>query len=524
MPFLKIKKIIFFIFLAEILSFLVWLRPALQWPVFLILCLFALLISLLDLRWGVFLAWLELLISSKGYLFFLNLGGSVISLRLALWLIVLSVWAWPWLARAISRPKSAVRPPDLSWRFVYSPFFAFFSVLFLFIFWGVVNGFLNGHSFNNIFFDANGWLYFALIFPFYSALKTKTDILALWRLFLAAIVWLSLKTLFLLFLFSHGSENVLTVVYRWVRQTGVGEITKMPNGFYRIFFQSHIFVLLGFFIVFFLFCQHWFKAAKSGCWRLKDWNFFFMVLFLAAILVSFSRSFWLGLASGLVLAGFWQLKRHSVAQTLSSLLILLLAGAASLALVAAIVKFPYPRPAVEFSPAAVLAERATKIKNEAAVASRWALWPKLSRAIKVQPVLGQGFGATVTYKSSDPRIRAATLDGTYTTYAFEWGWLDIWLKLGLLGLLAYLALIFSFFAAAGRYFLPPPKKTKFWLKILNLWPKFRFQQNFDHNLIGALMVGLAVLAVVNFFSPYLNHPLGIGYLMAAAVTLDNFKQ
>jgi UDP-N-acetylmuramoyl-L-alanyl-D-glutamate--2,6-diaminopimelate ligase len=48
------------------------------------------------------------------------------------------------------------------------------------------------------------------------------------------------------------------------------------------------------------------------------------------------------------------------------------------------------------------------------------LLPILFDGVKRHPVLGSGFGATVTYKSSDPRVVAAT-GGVYTNYAFEPG-------------------------------------------------------------------------------------------------------
>ncbi len=110
--------------------------------------------------------------------------------------------------------------------------------------------------------------------------------------------------------------------------------------------------------------------------------------------------------------------------------------------------------------------------------------------------MGSGFGATVTYQSSDPRLVAASANGLYTTYAFEWGWLDVWLKLGIFGLLAYLALfakiIFNGLKIGGYLSL-------------------------------SLATGLAVLIAVNIFSPYLNHPLGIGYLILAAAMIENLK-
>jgi hypothetical protein len=37
----------------------------------------------------------------------------------------------------------------------------------------------------------------------------------------------------------------------------------------------------------------------------------------------------------------------------------------------------------------------------------------------------------------------------------------------------------------------------------------------------SLTAGLVILIVVNIFSPYVNHPLGIGYLILAMTIIDN---
>ena len=86
--------------------------------------------------------------------------------------------------------------------------------------------------------------------------------------------------------------------------------------------------------------------------------------------------------------------------------------------------------------------------------------------------------------SDDPRIVPTTANGSgeFTTYAFEWGYLDMILKFGILGTLIYLILIFKVL-----------KK----LFVINL----------------GFALGLIALLVINIFSPYLNHPLGIGFVI-----------
>jgi O-antigen ligase len=155
---------------------------------------------------------------------------------------------------------------------------------------------------------------------------------------------------------------------------------------------------------------------------------------------------------------------------------------------------PYPSKG-EFN--ADFIERVSGNKDEPALASRWSLLPVLLKEIKKEPFLGQGYGATVTYFSQDPRILQNNPTGEYTTYAFEWGYLDLWLKIGLFGLLVYLVLIFSLIK---RALILGSQKNNF--------------------ILLGLSTALVFLALTNFFTPYLNHPLGIGILIIGACLIQ----
>src|SRR5690606_26066340 len=89
----------------------------------------------------------------------------------------------------------------------------------------------------------------------------------------------------------------------------------------------------------------------------------------------------------------------------------------------------------------ILSQRTDQFASDAAAASRWQQLPPLREAIESQPAFGYGLGKTVTYISNDPRIRQQSPDGQYTTYAFEWGYLDQLLKFGLLGTALFGAII-----------------------------------------------------------------------------------
>jgi O-antigen ligase len=153
----------------------------------------------------------------------------------------------------------------------------------------------------------------------------------------------------------------------------------------------------------------------------------------------------------------------------------------------------------DFNAATVLSDRATQT-NESAIGSRWALLPELWSSILDAPLLGSGFGKTVTYYSSDPRVLLNNPTGEYTTYAFEWGWLDIWLKLGLLGLISYL-----------------------WLIVMQIIKIGRFRGEFKPLSRLSLLAILATLTTVHIFTPYINHPLGIGMILLAIVFISEPK-
>lgn len=481
------KHSLFLIAIAEIISYLGYLSPVVNKLFFVMIVLATLWLTLKDLRFGILAVLAELFIGSKGYLYFFAIGDTVISLRIALWIVVMGVWLAQTLLKLIRNKKLEIG-------FFKSSFAIYFGVFSLFIIFGVVNGILRNNSLNNVFFDFNSWLYLTLIFPLYSVFSyanQKDFASQIFQVFTAASLWISFKTLFLFAVFSHSTG--FYDLYRWVRVSGVGEITQMLGGFPRIFIQSQIFVLIGFF----LFLYQVVKARNR-----KDLFCYLSLclVLLSAILISLSRSFWIGLAAGLILFFLfmiWENRRINLIFKTTGQLIGL--GFASFLLIQIVARFPFTSSA-GFDTADLLSGRATEISGEAGASSRMALLPVLLKEIKENPIFGKGYGATVTYKTEDPRILQVSPSGEYSTFAFEWGWLDIWIKLGLVGMLAYLTIIFKMIFIGLK--------------------QFRESGNF-FNIF--LPLGLVVIGAVSIFSPYMNHPLGLGYLIVAVAILDHNK-
>ena len=469
----------------ETLSFLIWPHSIFNGLMVGVLSLAVMILSAYRLEYG-FLALLsELLIGSMGHLFFASLPVGQLPLRIGIWGAFMLVFAVKLTRQLIKEGKASVYLENLrSFRSKSA-----FLILAVFVAFALINGLARHHSLSNIFSDFNSWPFFLLIIPAIAIYggQDNNRMVRLKNIFLAGALWMSIKTLIFLFIFTHDCA-IAPEVYTWLRKTLNGEMTPTLAGWPRIFIQGQIYAGIAYFAAFWISLEH-FKIKQA----FKRANFPILLvsgLFLSTLIISFSRSFWAGLLIAIIFSLILIWRRYSFKKMISAGIWLLSSLVLSFAIIYAVAAFPYIYQAGNFG--ASFLNRVSN-SNEAAVASRWSLLPALMKEIKKEPFLGQGYGATVTYKSSDPRVLQTNPSGVYTTYAFEWGYLEIWLKLGLLGLVAYLWLIFSLI----RQGIVSGAKT-------------------GQPIFFAIAAGLIFLAITNIFTPYLNHPLGIGIIVLSS--------
>ena len=450
----------------DLLSFWAHQFSFLNWLLFGLICLITLFLAVSKLEYAFYVLLLELFVGSKGYLLFGEIGDGRISLRVGIFIAIFLGWLIQLLmgkGREFFARKEWLLPH---------------LVLAVFFVLGLVSGVLN-NSLGELFFDANGWLYFLLVPVFFSVIRERKILDNIFSMLLAAGGFLSLKTLAVYLIFVHQIWPFqLPVIYRWLRESGVGEITFLSENYVRVFFQAQFYVLAGFLAAIVLLALDP-KGKVNQRWL---WGLIFLQSL--ALIISLSRSFWLGALAGfallLVLLFF---KYHwKFVSLLKGFLALAAMLVLNLGFLSAVTLNFYPE---------VLTGRFVDPASEAASASRLNQLKPLWQAIQNDWFLGAGFGKEVSYLTRDPRLVRQLSGGYYTTYAFDWGYLDIWLKIGLLGLLAY-----------------------FWLMVKII------RQSFRAEALGAiLMIVLAAVAVTHVFSPYLNHPLGIGLIMLFSATL-----
>ncbi len=482
--FKKIAIIMAGFLIIEAWSFLVFARPFFNGAMLAILSLAVIALSVYRLEYGFLALVSELFVGSMGHLFFINLSAGQLPLRIAIWSAFMAVFAVKFLVQLFKQGKEGSYLKNLKG---FGEKRALF-ILGIFIIISLVNGLVRGHALGLIFSDFNAWLFFLLIIPAVAIYGNREEekIARLKTVFLAGALWMSLKTLIFLYIFTHDAA-IAPEIYNWLRRTLNGEMTPTSAGWPRIFIQGQIYSGVAFFLCFWM-SQASFKIKEI----FKRTNILFLLaagFFLSTLIISFSRSFWAGLIAALVFSLVLIWRFYSFKKMLIAGVWLTGSFVLSFVVIYAVAAFPY---IYQTNFRASFLDRVSN-GNEAAVASRWSLLPALMKEIRKEPILGQGYGATVTYKSSDPRVLQSNPDGIYTTYAFEWGYLELWLKLGFLGLAAYLWLLYRL-VSNGIILGCKNGQTLFF----------------------GLAAGLVFLAITNIFTPYLNHPLGIGIIILSS--------
>jgi len=461
-------------FSLELLSWLGWSYPVLGVILCCLIAIAWLWLAYKNLAVGIVLLLVELIVGSLGYLLSLKIGDQVYSIRLVLFLAALALLVW----------KIVINHKFVIWQYRGR---ARYLVVLIVIGWGVAVGLFRGNNFGDLFLDSNNYLYL-LLFPLIieAWLTDRKGIIKYTQLFItSALVWLSLKTILTLYFFSHVDAVNLFPYYQWWRQTGFGEITYVAGSFFRVFSQSQVFAALASLgLLYYL----WQQIKDKVNYKKLFLPLVLTWINLVTLVASFSRSFWLGCIVTLTLLILIEFFRSEFKLWLGYILVVATLVLSAIGTILLITEISWPLVPIGATSAQVFSQRLGQ--GEAASESRLKLLPPLTKAILKNPILGSGLGTVVTYYSTDPRAVQFTAgqSGEKTTYAFEWGYLDMWLKFGLVGLLLFLGFI-----------------------IRGLWPAaLGFWQQTN---TGVIFVMALTLLVINITTPYLNHPLGLGIIM-----------
>ncbi|MFH1089573.1 MAG: hypothetical protein V1716_04070 [Candidatus Uhrbacteria bacterium] len=433
-------------------------------------------------EFGLFAAFAGLFANSHGHLIETSVFGFPLSLRMTVFLAVMLGWLILVIARKIKLPLK-----DSRW-WPFLPLFVAVAI-------GLIIG-LKENGVMAAFDDGNAYFYLAYLFPILSVEWTALRRRDLLQVFAASATWVIILSLGLLYEFTHFPGWLLSQTYTFIRDTRTGELTKMTAGIFRVFLQAQFSVVV---LAFLLAPFMWLKEINN---KTRLWLGLGLIPVASTIIISLSRSFWVGMLAGiavLILLIFIlikpKLKKAGSAIGLSAA-----SGIVGIIFIVLIILFPLPYKTGSFSEFSLLLSSRTTDLGDAAISSRWNLLPELWKEIVVSPIIGSGFGEEVAFKTDDPRVLAIYPDGLWRTSALEWGWLELWLKMGILGPLAFLWLFGVLLKG-----LITDRERQTWLTI-------------------GLTSALVMLFVTHIFSPYLNHPIGLGFILFILPFLDSKKK
>lgn len=440
-----------------------------------------------SLVWGLAFAFLEIFVGGHGHLIDASIGGATFGIRQGIFLAVM-------LGALYHLFIKKVRPVFVTERDLPFVFLGLAIIL------GSITGFTR-NAFGAAFDDMNSYATLAYLLPMSMILWTQEAKRVLLWTFALSATWVAGSSLILLFAFTHLDVHGIWTLYGFVRDARIAEVTLLsgpswlvgllPTGpwYFRVFEQGQFTVMM---FTLLLCGALVFLPSFAQAKRLLNLPFILILALMFAVdIASQSRSFWLGLfVSACVLGcfvfpekmGLKDIGRMKLAGSLSILVALIA--------IWALVVTPVPsRPDLTKSE---YYKGQNDDTRDLAVSSRWNLLGPMMTAIGHDPLWGSGFGTTVTFMSDDPRLKALNGTGEWTTYRFEWGYQDIWLKMGVPGLLAFLFFLITILRAGFRSFTQ--KEETRWITI-------------------SLSCGIIALFVVHITSPYLNHPLGIGFMV-----------
>ncbi len=443
------------------------------------------------------IALIELMVGGHGHLLEGELGGVSIFLRLAIFAGIMSGFSGGLLLKKY-------KP------IVYYPQLIIYGSLALTVIYGVLIG-LKTNPIATVFDDSNSYSFLLYFIPLISINWTKALQDQVVRLLFNGAIFIAGWTILQVYLFNHLGGIPIQDLYTFVRDSRTFEVTLLKNEFitawlgnhpwyFRIFGQGQIFLAVS--------LGAWWWVLATTKWQPKIIIPF--ILIITALVASWSRSIIIGII--LALPILYYLPRLN--KTIKSIIILGF-KTSTLVLISFLGFFVITiiPPTVDLTSASFYKNTAQNTRD-LAVTSRWNLLPPLNSLIMADPLLGSGLGRSVTYISDDPRIRAEIPSGELSTYRFEWGYHDLAVKFGLAGLLIWLLAL----AAIIKIMLSGSQA----IQLSNQAHPTSTPPLTDYYLRVSYAFGLIVLIGTNIFSPYFNHPIGLGYLLLGLVFWPTF--
>lgn len=337
--------------------------------------------------------------------------------------------------------------------------------------------------------DLSSFLTFALFPGFFLVAQKKKMIMHIVNAIFWSSVFVAVVATVIHYSLPFLSGDQIMALNDWINNRSLGGLALLNSGSFRIYFRAEIFLQV---------------AILFGVWKIKTakpsnkiWLYLSEAFLTFAWLVSYTRGFWLGLAVTVIVfllfePGLWKQCIISAGVTL-----VLVIGFLGISWAC------YGQPAgmteamnrVNISRTYQDREDTTQtdVANKNAAELRSHSLVMLKEKIIKHPLVGNGLGAN--------------LDGIRNDGKTEYMYLDLLMKLGLVGFAFYLLVSFGFLPS----FIKKLKEDR------NSHSDEKTNSNRVYSsMLVAAFIGVAVTSMVN---PFLSTPMGIMLLMSVYVSV-----
>jgi hypothetical protein len=300
----------------------------------------------------------------------------------------------------------------VAWKHVSQHTRYILGALFVWLGFASVFGMMNGHGVRAVYQDVLPFLYLLFIPTFITWWHDARLKQLIGRVLVGALFGHALFSALALGLFSTGAALIHDPWYKWIRDVLMGKVTDMGNGFFRIVLPDHLLVVPAVLGVAIAWVKEKIKTVPAI-------GIGFLLLFILA--VNFSRTYYIALfVSAITLWGIHHAKR-SVIQTTK-----IVVGGFLMFILVNIVVSQGQSTGLE-----LISSRfggIIKPNTEESAYTRKALLTPIKEKIIDHPLIGNGFGETIT-------IQTDATTTALTTRQFDWGWFELVAEIGIFGVL-----------------------------------------------------------------------------------------
>ncbi|MGB4588339.1 MAG: hypothetical protein WBI17_03770 [Clostridiaceae bacterium] len=348
-------------------------------------------------------------------------------------------------------------------------------IFFVILMFSIFNGFRNGYSLQDIFIASKGFLFILIIFPFFIFVDSMEKAKKLFEAMIYASVILAVLTI-LIFIFYGLNPDSYIILRTTLDKLDYGYIA-MRGGQPAVFMKASPFLAIA--------LNYEINMYINDPKKNRYVNITSICLLLAAVICTMSMGLWIASIVGVgfvIIVSFFNRRNIKLPHYKGDLL--------KIALVFVLFnlfgKINSPEAVANTNYIQNSLNNRLSSDDTSFIVKKDQLF-KLTTLWLENPIFGKGFGASIMFKVDKIRNDRMVL--------FELFWNQLLFNVGAVGFLAYLWLIFE---------------------PMLLFFKKAFKKSFagkDMMHMISLNMGMIIICIISSVNPFMNNPIGIGYLV-----------